>query len=322
MKGYISFLVFLGIASLAKAQVEKQLLPAELKQQTILTEPPTLNKGFFKIGASYIFTSIDKWFDENGKKVSTPGSIYSAERSIQLDLRYGITDRLTIHTSLPYIFSKTYNSVEGKYNIKDSSFVTKWSRNGVGLGDIDAGINYQLIKETSAYPSFTVKTWFTFPTGRKNPTNVKTDKIYDESTGKGEYSGEIVLQTHKVLYPFAYDLSVYYTIYSGCNKQLIPGNEEHYFKTGNSFMVSGSFGIQVNDWITLNDMMNFNYKSKDSYRDPLWAYNEFTMKGLDNYIYLYFQVKKLRLGQGASFSLWGRRYSADPGYYIFIDYVL
>jgi len=32
------------------SQTEKQLVPSDLRQQTIVTEPVTLRKGFFRIG--------------------------------------------------------------------------------------------------------------------------------------------------------------------------------------------------------------------------------------------------------------------------------
>lgn len=321
MKKYILLLMALTVTGHLYGQIEKQMLPAELKQQTIIQEPPTLYKGFFKAGLTYNFSSVDKWFTEEGKRESTPGSSAAFTQSMSADFRYGITDRITIHASVPYVMSRTYQSIEGRYNLIDSVFINSWSQKGSGFGDMDFGVNCQIINESQSIPSLTLKTYFTLPTGRKNPTNVKDEQHYDDATGKGEYSAYANLQMRKIFYPYAADISVSYTYYSGCKRQLTPGGDEESFKTGNNLAFYGTFGIQLNDWISLSDMVSYTYKNKDQYDNPDWDYNEYTSQSLQNWFYLYFQVKKLRLGQGVSIPVWGKRTGADPDYFIFFEYV-
>jgi len=56
--------IIIIITSGTYAQVERVVLPGELRQETIVTEPPTLRKGFLRAGLAYSHAFIDKIFDE------------------------------------------------------------------------------------------------------------------------------------------------------------------------------------------------------------------------------------------------------------------
>lgn len=313
------FLVFC-LAITASAQTEEQVLPAQLKMKTVVTEPPTLYKGFAKATLTYIWFNVAKYFDSNGKLINTPGSSYGTDPSLDLELRYGITSRLTVHVDLPYEFFKLYGSMEGRYNLKDSVFVERWKRKGYGLGDFTLGADYQVIKENEGAPSLTLKSTLTLPTGRKNPTNVINAKQYDESTGEGEYQLNEILQCRKVAFPFSYDLSAYFTYYSQGSKQIFPGESETTFKGGNLWQGSATMGYQVNDWICLNNIIIYNFKQKTTYDDPSYQYLEYSSQSLNYGFFVYWQIRRLRFLQFVMVPVWGKYTSADPLYTIMLSY--
>jgi hypothetical protein len=301
------------------AQTEKQLLPSELKQKTAVTEPPTLYKGFFRAGITYSWTTLDKMFDDSGKRISVPGSGYYMTRSLSGDFRYGINDRLTVHLGIPYMFYHMYQSAEGRYNLQDSTFIDSWDRKGYGIGDMDLGADFQIMKESDAVPAITLKTFVSFPTGSKNPEDIVSDHQYKEPTGSGAYSAIAILQTRKIIYPLSYDLSFFYTYHAKGRKIQGPGAEATGFKTGDMIQGSGTVGFQVNDWICLNNMLMFNYKTDDQFDDPSLDYLEVGYQSLEYYFYLFFQVKQLRLVQSVSVPIWGKKGGADPGYFIMVS---
>jgi hypothetical protein len=309
----------LSFAISGKAQTEKQLLPSELKQKTIVTEPPTLYKGFFRAGLTYSWTTLDKMFDDSGKRISVPGSGYYMTRSISADLRYGIADRLTMHVGVPYMFYHMYQSAEGRSNLQDSVFIDSWDRKGNGIGDMDLGVDYQIIKESKTLPAITLKTFVSFPTGRKNPEDIVSDHQYKEPTGSGAYSALAILQIRKIVYPLSYDLSLFYNYKAKGKKIQSPGQDATGFKPGDIIQASGTLGFQVNDWICLNNMLMFNYKTDDLFDDPSLDYLEVGYQSLEYYFYLFFQVKQVRLVQSVSVPIWGKRGGADPGYFIMLS---
>jgi hypothetical protein len=316
---YIS-LFFAGLVPFINAQTEKQYLPSEMKQKTVILEPPTLYKGFFKAGLTYAWTSVNSWYDADGKKTPVPGSGYYATRSILSDFRYGITDRLTVHLGVPYTFMHMYQSVEQRLNLQDLVNLKKWDRKGYGLGDVDLGADFQLLTEKENRPAITLKTFVTFPTGEKNPTDSTSQYEFKEPTGRGEYSLMGILQTRKVVYPWYLDLSLYYTHFLGGEKMQALGEPETGFQGGDLSQIAGTLGYQVNDWICLNNMVSLNLKSKDTYDDVNYAYLEYKSHSIDYYFYLYFQIKRLRLVQSVFVPLLGKSWGADPGYFIMMSY--
>ena len=64
MKKIFVGLVLLILADIAYSQEEDKLLVAEIKQSTVVTQPATLNKGFFLIGSVFTYTMVDKVFSD------------------------------------------------------------------------------------------------------------------------------------------------------------------------------------------------------------------------------------------------------------------
>jgi hypothetical protein len=113
-----------------KGQVQEQLTPAELKQKTIVTEPQTLYKGFFRAGMAFNYGTIDKIFTVDGDRESLPSNIWANSWFFQTYLMYGISDRLQVEVMLPYRFQQIYQSYEVEAPDLGQVGVTKWKTTG------------------------------------------------------------------------------------------------------------------------------------------------------------------------------------------------
>src|SRR3989337_3382146 len=98
------------LSILGFAQVQEQVSPAERKQQTIVTEPVTLYKGFFRAGLATWYNVIDKIFLDS-RKQAQPGNIWGSTFSLSIYGQYGISDRLMAEGSVPYVRDNIYQSV-------------------------------------------------------------------------------------------------------------------------------------------------------------------------------------------------------------------
>src|SRR4030043_1033738 len=82
-------------------QFEQIIIPGDLKQKTIITEPATLQKGFLRteIGASFSF--IDKVFNEENKRnyiLNTNG--WNKSSTYSLNLFFGISNRMEVYANI------------------------------------------------------------------------------------------------------------------------------------------------------------------------------------------------------------------------------
>ena len=68
MKKIWLFICLIYIIINVSGQIEEVIIPSDLKQQTIITEPATLIKAFSGLGPLIVTTTNDRIFDESGKK--------------------------------------------------------------------------------------------------------------------------------------------------------------------------------------------------------------------------------------------------------------
>ena len=78
------------------SQTEKQIVPGDLKQQTIVTEPATLRKGFLRAGILLNYRVADKFFNDSGTKEYYTTSTWNSKAAYNVTLQYGLTDRLQL----------------------------------------------------------------------------------------------------------------------------------------------------------------------------------------------------------------------------------
>jgi hypothetical protein len=321
MKRFFLIYLFIFSGSIVFCQVEKQLLPSDLKQQTIVTEPATLRKGYFRTGIALSYGVVDKYYNDSAEKVYFLESAWSSSYSYLFIFQYGITDRFMVDLSTQISRSRMQNNSQLIWPENNVNTSYSFNLEGKGIGDSYLLLKYQIIPEKENKISLTGALDVTFPTGKKNPTNVESATMYDLPTGNGYFVTGIGLTARKIRYPYSYKAySYYYHKFPGSRLINATDTEETEFKDGDRIDLGGSFDILLNDWIALTNELNFYYRAKcETYyttteiTDPAWAFNYETR--------LVFQVKKFRIGEGVRVPLKGKNISADPLYVLLLQYI-
>jgi len=320
MKKIFVSLVLIIIANVAYSQEEDKLLVSEIKQSTVITQHATLNKGFFLLGSVFTYTVGDKMFSDNGKKDYAPENSWAKYSTEYLHFQFGLTNRIELAFALPYKITSISKSVIWEFPTIDSSITEKYKSKGKGIGDIEFGIYYQLIEGSKTKPSLVCKLSATFPTGEKNPTNIKGPWEYDMPNGSGEATLALELIYRKITYPYSYSFSGAFKYSFGGEKIMFPYENSISFKSGNYYEVGGNFNFLLNDWIAVqNDLLLF-YQRANKY------YGETANVGITQYGIFYnpnisFQFKKFRLVQGVLIPFFGKTMPADPQYNIDLQYI-
>jgi len=304
------------------AQVEQMILPTDLKQQTIITEPSTLRKGFFRASATAYNSLVDKMFNEDGKRIHYQGSNgWAKSWTYNLSVSYGINDRLQVGINIPYASEKIYYSTLNIVPLIDSSYLEYLKVKGQGLGDIDMGVDFQLLYKNEGKTSLKMQFISTFPTGRKNPGNIQGSGEFEKAPGSGYYSLDTRLVFRKIMYPYSLSAYASYKYNFRGSKIFYPGEMEASFKSGDMFYVGGSFNVHLNEWIALMNEIAFNTWSDDQYFD----YNHTGVNLTGRYALIYqpslvFQVRRFRFFEIITFPLAGKNTGADPGYIFALQY--
>ncbi len=320
MKKIIILSLFTLIFSGLSAQTVEMILPSDLKQQTIITEPSTLNKGFFRVGIITNYGVTNKYFDADGKKDYFPESVWASSWGYSLLLQYGISDRLTAEVWLPYnndIWNYNTVYIIPEYNsIEENS----WDLKSKGLGDINISARYQLLKETDSRPSLTGALDIGIPTGRKEPANIEGDFQYDLPTGIGVFTFNTELKARKISYPFAYTAYAAFLYHLPGTKIFQPSDEEEKdFHYGSNFNTGASIGFHMNDWIAVTNEVNYFLSGKGEKEGA--QEDELVVNWAVSYeARLVFQIRRVRLAEAVRLPLMGKTISADPLYVILLQY--
>ena len=318
MKKLVTILTILIGSYAVHAQVQEQLGPTEKKHATLVTEPLTVYKGFFRAGLATNYSVVDKIFQEDGKKESLSGNIWGSSWTFYAYLQYGITDRLMIDLFLPYMTGSIKQSLLFVDQTTGDQAIFKWDSPANGLSDLDVSVAYQIVTETASRPALGLFVVGTLPTGEKDPSN--EDPLtgsYDRPTGSGAFHVNTTLKLRKVVYPFSYTISASYKLKMEGEKKLEPSTPNVTFKDGNVLNLAGIFNLHLNDWIVFKNIADY------------YSFAEGEVEGLKsggsswlmNYTAgLSFQLKKLRLDQAVSFPLMGKLSAADPSYILIVQY--
>lgn len=302
------------------SQSEEMILPSDLRQQTIITEPATLHKGFLRVGMIIDYGVVDKIFDENKSRDLISESTWASTWDYALLLQYGITDRFTADIYIPFrneVWNYYKSFISAEYNtIQENS----WDLQGKGLSDISLSARFQLITESASLPSLTGALHITVPTGSKNPENIRGDYDYDLPTGYGVFVLNPELRLRKITYPFSY---IGYIGYSynlpGSKIMNASDTQETEFKYGNRFNMGASFNFHLNDWVAVTNDLNYFFAGKGEQADVAMD-DLFTRWGISYEARMVFQVKRVRLAQAVTIPLKGKLISADPLYVMLVQY--
>lgn len=300
------------------AQVQEQLTPTELKQKTIVTEPQTLYKGFFRAGIAFNYSTTDKIFTIDGKRESLASNVWANSWFIQNFLMYGISDRLQVEVNIPYRFQQIYQS----FRVEAPDFgvveTQRWKTKSTGLSDLSIAVVYQLIPEREASPSQTLYVTANLPTGEKNFTDVKNEREFSPPVGAGEASLTATYRLRKVSYPFAYSGFVSYQHFFGGTKLLDPlDTDERPFQSGANYSVGGYVNFHLNEWIAIRNSADYFFSVRDEYDGVKEEHDSWVIQ---YYPGLSFQIKQFRIDQAVNVPIAGKLSSADPSYFIIIQY--
>lgn len=321
MKRIFSIYLLFLLPLIAFSQAEKQLVPSDLKQQTIVTEPLSLQKGFLRVGFTYSYSVLDKYFDASGKKNYFPESAWGKTVGTMFWGQYGVTDRVMFELGIPY----TNDLINYHNKIYAPEIDTMVSSNrsikGSGIGDLILSATYQIIP--SAENNFSLKATvdLTLPTGKKNPTNIQSTGEYDAPTGYGVFVISPRITARKVSYPYSYSAYMSYNYNFEGSRIITPGdNSEKNFTYGNFFVIGGSFIFHLNEWIALANELNYSYTGKGKLENTPSS-DLSTSWGVSYEPRLIFQIKRFRLGEDVHIPLKGKNRGADPTYVLIIQYV-
>lgn len=319
-KIYLIYLVILIPPGLF-GQTEKQLVPSDLKQQTIVTEPVTLRKGFFRTGTLLNYRVADKYFTDAGHKEYYLSSTWGSKAAYNLNLQYGLSDRFEINLFTEYMNAlQESTSTEIAAGTNTATTVVA-KQKGYGIGDSHLSLKYQILPETKFLVSLTSTLDVTFPTGQKNPKNIKSANQYDLPVGDGTYAIAVRLSARSIIYPYSFKGYVGYN-YNFTGSKIINAGDpvEHKFRFGNLLEAGISANLHLNEWIVLANEINY-YREGDGKID-----NVFNSRLPDSWAASYepslvFQVKRFRLGESVRIPLKGKNVPADPLYIMMVQYV-
>ena len=302
-------------------QFEEIILPSDEKQQTIITEPPTLRKGNIRAGIVSNFIMIDREFNQDGKRVYVLGTnSYAKTWSLVPGIQYGISDRFQASVRLPYQNIRNFTSVKTSYPAFNFDTVLTYKNRGSGIGDIEVGFRYQLITESTNRPSVTLGFYGILPTGQKNPTHIKDDLNYALATGSGCTSLSADLFFKKVSYPYSITLSASYYYYFKGEKVMYPYENPIEFKKAGLFISSIGVGIHLNDWIALINDVNYSVFGENEYFYPITKTSDAGWV-ISYQPAIYFQIRKIRFFEIVEIPVAGRSYGADPFYSFSLQYI-
>jgi opacity protein-like surface antigen len=304
-------------------QTEKQIVPTDIKQQTIVTEPVTLRKGYIRLGSLMNYRVADRYFNGEGVKEYYVSSIWTTKSAFNLTLQYGINDRFQVDLTTVYMNNRQKSqsteivAVDG---VNTSQVITS-KQKGLGFGDSHLLLKYQIFTESANKISLTGILDVTFPTGKKNPTNIRSANQYDLPVGNGTFAMDLGLLARGIFYPYSFTCYLGYTNnFEGSKKINVSDISEREFKFGNRIEGSVGTNLLLNEWIVLTNELNY-FHEKQGKIDGLISPG-LPVKWAASYIPgLVFQVKRFRLGESITIPLKGKNVPADPLFVMMVQYV-
>jgi hypothetical protein len=306
------------------AQVIEQLSPEEKKQLTKVTEPITLYKGFLRAGLSASYYGFDKVFDSDGKKTSQESSISGYGLATIFSLHYGITDRLEMETLLPYLMLR--NSISYTYEIPFTEEVgTEYFKSkSHGLGDVLTMLRYQVVQDRHSSLSLTVGLGVNVPTGKNEVTEYKNPREFNSALAKGEWGIFPEVKIRKVMYPFSFEFGAGAFKYFGDDKVLQANADPVRVVSGSELVISPKVNFHLNEWVSFSNNFEYYHALKDDFEgeDQFGNHNNEFNQWLFRYSpIITFQVKRLRLEQAVYIPLAGQTVTAEPSYYLIVQYM-
>ncbi|MDR1864837.1 MAG: hypothetical protein LBR08_04615 [Bacteroidales bacterium] len=324
MKTAIIFILLCAAFPLL-AQTERQILPADMKQMTVVTEPATLPQGFFRAGESVAYNRFSYiWFDENRKKKD----FYTVENNWFLNitsrtrLEYGLTDRLQVHASIAYLF-KQYQTGALEHGAQtDTVYDMSAIHRGHGMNSIHTGMSFQFIPQRDGrQSSLTGTVDLLIPVGHKNLNHIKGFHDYRLPTSDGYFATQIDLAYKKISYPFSWTAEAAYTHNFPCT---LADNsfQELVNKVGDVLELRSGLNFHLNEWIALTNKLTFRSAARTTSTYATGEVKEYMKNDILYYTgYLVFHVGRCRISEGVQATVTAKNRRADNLFYLTVEYL-
>ena len=316
MKKIIIYIVLCFYSFPIIAQTERELTVSEIRQQTVLTEPLTLQKGYFKASSQFNYSVLStSYYNNNWEKITNYGYMFNSF-SIPFSINYGINDNLEINISSDYKYNKvSYSYKSINYIETEKSKEVKQNTIENGLNDISFGFNYNLISDKrTTSPSMCLAGYFTIPSGKSEPTSIDSGKTIRGATSFGCYELGVGYLIKKVFYPFSVKGILRYSYSFPTDLKLkYDDTIKTHIKYGDWLNCNITLNYMVCDWISFGNTLSYTYNGASEYNSVkdniINEYYNWTPS-------LIFQIKNMRLSQGVSFYIIGKNAPSNP--YAFI----
>jgi len=321
MKRIVNILILTLATLVGYGQTEKQLVPSDLKQLTVVTEPSTLYKGFFRAGTALSYAVVDKYFTNDRNKEYFLNSAWATNSGFNFIFQYGITDRFQVEAAFP--LASNIRQSESRLYVPSADTTVEYSftLKSKGIGDCYLTLKYQILNEKASNTSLIGSIDVTIPTGEKNPTDIKGETDYDPPLGNGCFATTAGLRFRKIQYPYSYSGYLYYTYQLPGSKIMDPSDtRETEFKDGNHLDAGVNFSLHLNEWIALTNEANLYYRSKDKIDGKIPDYANISW-AVSYEPRLVFQIKRFRISEAVRIPVFGKSMGADPIYVLLAQYV-
>ncbi len=318
----ILFLILIAVSDVF-GQEEQALNPAELKQQTAVTEPATLYKGFFRTGMVFNYGFVNLLFDKDGNRVLKENA-FGRTVYFSLSAQYGISNRLQAEINIPYINYKMY--VNSRQELPELDFYSMegGEQSGKGLSDMEIALHYQLLKPEYGSRFLTAGVYVIIPTG-----NSETSEDNLIPPGDGHFAFDFNLEYEKIIYPNRFSAYISYKYNLASMKTAFSNGEyiEQEIQAGGLLSVIGSWDLMLNDWLAIRNQLQFINGFPDKADGEVFEYDygdqfDSSNKRMISYLpALSFQIKRLRFNQVLHIPLAGKNLSPDPGFTLIVQYV-
>jgi len=310
---YISLVCILPLL----AQTERELTVTEIRQQTSVAEPITLQKGYFKVSTALSYVSLaGDWYNNDWEK--TPSySFQSKDFTFPFTFSYGVTNNFQFNISSGYQYSKATHKKEAIDYIGGYSKNINITNNAIGITDIYLGCIYKLMEQNGSLPTIAVGLSLDMPLpGRKPSVDANTYTV-DDVPGPQSSAVGIEFYAKKIFYPFALTCDVSYTyrlstdVYPFLDVFDLTTTK---VKPGDLFMANIGFQNMLCDWITLKNEVVYNYIPAAKYDNSLFGYLEIPSVAFSWNPALVFQIRNFRFSQSVTFPFYGKNTGTNPTY--------
>jgi hypothetical protein len=311
-RSLITCLLLLSAPSLS-GQTEKLIVPSDMKQQTVITEPVTLYKGYLRAGVVIDYRVADRFFNTEGNKEYYSTSSWGSQSAYGITLQYGISDRVEVDLFTEYMNTLKQTQATDIFTKTNTSETTSAKQKGIGLGDSHLEIRYQVIHEKESRFSVTGGLMLTIPTGQKNPHNITSENQYDLPVGDGTYALGLSISARKVVYPYSFSGYISYTHnFYGAKITDVKTQVENKFRIGNLFEAGLICNLHLNEWIVFGNEINYYHEGEGIIKPSTVIPSSWTISYVPR---LVFQVHRFRFSESVSIPLKGmNNVPADPLY--------